>query len=42
MAQGFAKQNARRQAGVFLYDPKTIDKYRSKNASFFSSVCCKL
>jgi hypothetical protein len=28
MAQGFAKQNARRQAGVFLYDPETIDKYR--------------
>ncbi len=28
MAQGFAKQNARRQASVFLYDPETIDKYR--------------
>ncbi len=28
MAQGFAKQNARRQAGVFLYDLETIDKYR--------------
>ena len=28
MAQGFAKQNARRQAGVFLYGLETIDKYR--------------
>lgn len=28
MAQDFAKQNARRQAGVFLCDSETIDKYR--------------
>ncbi len=27
MAQDFAKQNARRQAGVFLCDPESIDKY---------------